>query len=93
MYLLSLCYSVFVTKVVEAPVLFLPSWLVRWRVLDPMLYATYGSVLAACTAMTRGWAVNLSGGYHHCSKNGGGGFCVYADITLMIKLVRKWFNA
>ncbi|KAG7255864.1 hypothetical protein CRUP_019547, partial [Coryphaenoides rupestris] len=25
------------------------------------------------------------GGFHHCSSDKGGGFCVYADITLAIK--------
>jgi vacuolar-type H+-ATPase catalytic subunit A/Vma1 len=34
----------------------------------------------------------MSGGYHHCSANKGGGFCVYADITLSIKLLRKNFS-
>jgi histone deacetylase 11 len=92
-YLLSLCYSIFVSKVVEVPVCFLPAWLLRWRVLDPMLHATYGSILAACVAMQKQWAINLSGGYHHCSGGGGGGFCVYADITLMVLCVRKWYNA
>jgi histone deacetylase 11 len=89
-YLLSLCYSIFISKAVEVPICFLPSWVLRWRVLDPMLYATYGSALAALNACKKGWAINLSGGYHHCSGSGGGGFCVYADISLMVHCVRKW---
>lgn len=48
--------------------------------------------MAACLSLDYGWAVNLSGGYHHCSgRSGGGGFCVYADITLIVKMMRIWF--
>lgn len=35
--------------------------------------------------MERGWAINIGGGFHHCSSERGGGFCAYADITLSIK--------
>ena len=35
--------------------------------------------------MERGWAINIGGGFHHCSAERGGGFCAYADITLCIK--------
>ncbi|KAK3536647.1 hypothetical protein QTP86_015447 [Hemibagrus guttatus] len=38
-------------------------------------------------AMDRGWAVNVGGGFHHCSSDKGGGFCAYADITLAIKFL------
>ncbi|XP_047043247.1 histone deacetylase 2-like [Lolium rigidum] len=30
-------------------------------------------------------AVNVGGGFHHCSAEEGDGFCVYADITLCIQ--------
>ena len=36
-----------------------------------------------------GWAINLGGGYHHCSGKQGGGFCVYADISLAIVTVSQ----
>jgi len=26
----------------------------------------------------------LGGGFHHCSRNQGGGFCPYADITMVV---------
>lgn len=35
-------------------------------------------------AQERGWAINIGGGFHHCSADRGGGFCAYADITLSI---------
>ena len=37
--------------------------------------------------MERGWAINIGGGFHHCSSDHGGGFCVYADITLAIRFL------
>jgi histone deacetylase 11 len=42
-------------------------------------------VQAAKLATERGWAINIGGGFHHCSADRGGGFCAYADITLAIK--------
>lgn len=44
-----------------------------------------GTILAAKLANERGWAINVGGGFHHCSADSGGGFCVYADITLSIR--------
>lgn len=49
-----------------------------------MLLASEGSILAACLAKKQGWAINLSGGFHHASFNRGGGFCIYPDISLVI---------
>ena len=37
--------------------------------------------------MERGWAINIGGGFHHCSGDRGGGFCAYADITLAIQFL------
>jgi len=59
------------------------------RVLVPMLHATGGTILAAKAALDRGWAINLGGGYHHASSDNGGGFCVFADITLSIKNLQE----
>ena len=38
-------------------------------------------------AMERGWAINVGGGFHHCSNDKGGGFCAYADITLSLRFL------
>ncbi|EJD74475.1 hypothetical protein LOAG_18214 [Loa loa] len=43
-----------------------------------------GTVLAAKLALTSGWAINIGGGFHHASRSKGGGFCIYADITLAL---------
>jgi acetoin utilization deacetylase AcuC-like enzyme len=36
-------------------------------------------------ALERRYAINIGGGFHHACSNDGGGFCLYADITLAIK--------
>jgi len=36
-----------------------------------MLAGTEGTILAACAALKKGWAINLSGGYHHASLSSG----------------------
>ena len=43
-------------------------------------------------ALTKKWAINLSGGYHHASSFSGSGFCIYADITLTIKHLFKYHS-
>lgn len=40
LYLLKMCYSIPLCSYIEMPLFFLPSFLLRWRVLDPMLLAT-----------------------------------------------------
>lgn len=49
-----------------------------------MRFQTGGSILAGKLALDRGWAINIGGGFHHCCARKGGGFCAYADITLLI---------
>jgi histone deacetylase 11 len=56
-----------------------------------MQIATKGSLDAACFALEYGWGINLSGGYHHASLYNGEGFCIYADITLVVKYLNDWF--
>ncbi|KMZ59739.1 Histone deacetylase 2 [Zostera marina] len=84
-YLKSLENSWNVAIIVEVPpVAFIPNFLVRSRVLVPFRKQVGGTVLAAKLAKERGWAINVGGGFHHCSAERGGGFCVYADISLCI---------
>lgn len=85
-YLDSLKSSSTVAFIIEVlPVALLPNFIVRQRVLQPFCKQVGGTVLAGKLAKERGWAINLGGGFHHCSKNKGGGFCVYADISLCIQ--------
>lgn len=73
-------------------VLFL-SWLpiavLTHQILRPMRYATQGTIEAARLALEQGWAINLSGGYHHAKAAEGDGFCVFADIPLAITTLRE----
>lgn len=51
----------------------------------PKRYATGGTILAVELARTRGWAVNLSGGFHHAHAARGEGFCFYADCAIALR--------
>lgn len=85
-YLESLNSNVHLQKILELPIVaVLPQQLLKKKVLDPMLLQTGGSALAAELALKYGWAINLGGGFHHAHYDGGGGFCVYADISLMVE--------
>jgi histone deacetylase 11 len=88
-YLLKLCYGFYIIRLIELPLWFIPAWILRWRILNPMLLATEGSILAACIALQSGWAINLSGGFHHASFDRGGGFCVYPDISLVVQYLQS----
>ncbi|XP_024433850.1 histone deacetylase 11 isoform X2 [Desmodus rotundus] len=57
------------------------------KVLKPLRTQTGGTIMAGKLAVERGWAINVGGGFHHCSSDRGGGFCAYADITLTIKFL------
>jgi histone deacetylase 11 len=71
--------------ILEVPLVrYLPACLIAWRVLRPMRWAVGGTVLACRLALERGLAVNLGGGFHHASRDRGGGFCVCADAPLAL---------
>ena len=85
-YLASLKNSRTIAMTLEMPMFQIcPAWLLRWRVLQPMRWATRGSVLAARAALETGLAVNLSGGYHHAKPASGEGFCVFSDAALIVR--------
>ncbi len=74
-------------RITEVPLDYVPGWLARFLglqqcLLRPMKLATQGTLDAVDLAQEHGWAINLSGGYHHAKADSGGGFCVYADIPL-----------
>ncbi|KAL8107276.1 histone deacetylase 2 isoform X1 [Apium graveolens] len=84
-YLKSLKSSLNVAVIIEVPpVALLPNFLVQKNVLYPFQKQVGGTILAAKLAKERGWAINVGGGFHHCCATKGGGFCVYADISLCI---------
>lgn len=86
------CYTIPICIYVEMPVFLFPAFLLRWRVLNPMLYGTEGTILSALIAVDKGWAVNISGGYHHGSFTKAMGFCVYSDISLCVHYLRTRLN-
>lgn len=57
-----------------------------------MLLGSKGSVDAAFLALKKGWAINLSGGFHHATASSGGGFCIYPDITFVTHYLRRYSN-
>ncbi|XP_037945645.1 histone deacetylase 11-like [Teleopsis dalmanni] len=87
-YLNSLKWSLNAARISEIPpLIFVPNYLVQRGYLRPMRFQTAGSILAGKLAIRNGWAINLGGGFHHCCSYKGGGFCAYADITLLITKV------
>jgi len=77
----------------EVPILaFLPMKVIRSKLLDAIKWQVSGSILAAKVALDHGWAIHLGGGFHHCSSETPGGFCLFADITLMIRFLWNYVN-
>ncbi len=88
-YLAQLRDPEYVAGALEVPPLrYLPGWTVDWHVLRPMRWATRGTVLAARAALEHGFAVNLSGGYHHAKPDRGEGFSIYSDIGISATSLR-----
>src|SRR6185436_13075817 len=89
-YLSKLRDSAYLAKALEVSVArFLPAWLLDWRVLRPMRWATAGTIQATRECLKHGLAINLSGGYHHAKPEQGEGFSIYADTAIAIRVLRK----
>ncbi|MCP4129947.1 MAG: histone deacetylase [bacterium] len=74
-----------VAKIAElTPLRIFPDFILQSKILNPMRYATGGTILGAELALEKGWAINLSGGYHHAKADSGEGFCFFADIPLAV---------
>ena len=89
-YLQQLTHSRHIAEALElASLAWVPSGILDRHVLQPMRLATMGTVIAAKAALESGIGINLSGGYHHASRDRGSGFCVYADIAIAIASLRQ----
>jgi histone deacetylase 11 len=89
-YLKSLRKSKNIAYILELYVLAIfPNILLRKKILNPIRYATGGTILGLKLALEYGWAINLSGGYHHAKPDKGDGFCVFADIPIAVKLLLR----
>ena len=85
-YLSQLSLSQYLADILELPQLaMVPAPNIDKYILNSFYMATGGTVLGCQLALRNGWAINLSGGYHHAKKSSGGGFCVISDIAIAIE--------
>ena len=49
----------------------------------------HGFAQAAAIALERGWSINIGGGMHHAHSGGGAGWCMFSDIILALRKLRK----
>jgi len=80
----------YILQALELPwIPLLPFSMIDRRILMPMRWAVSGTLTAARAALREGGHVwNLSGGYHHASRNAAEGFCVYNDIGITVEQLR-----
>lgn len=82
-YLSSLHDSETIARIAEFKFLAsIPNGVLQERLLKSVRYAVGGTVLGSRLALEYGWAINLSGGYHHAKSDEGGGFCFFSDIAV-----------
>jgi histone deacetylase 11 len=82
-YLDSLRFSETIARITEIKfVALIPNTILQERLLRSVRYAVGGTVRGSKLAFEHGWAMNLSGGYHHAKSNEGGGFCFFSDIAI-----------
>lgn len=44
---------------------------------------------SAALAVERGWSINIGGGMHHAHADNGAGWCMFSDLSLALRKVRK----
>lgn len=89
-YLHTLSKSYAVAQILEVrPAQRVPAPILNRLVLRPMRWGVQGTVVGLEEALRTGWAVNLSGGYHHASCDRGEGFCVFSDVGIAVKHARQ----
>jgi histone deacetylase 11 len=89
-YLRSLRQSGVVAQAIEVPAMRrAPWWLLDRFVLQPMRWATAGTIAAGRAALDCGLAFNLGGGFHHAKPGTGEGFSIYNDIAVMIHVLQR----
>ena len=76
-------------RCLEMPAVRLMGPLARPVLLGAFEKATAGTILAARTALVKGIAFNLAGGYAHASRDEGGGFNIFADVPIAVRLLQK----
>jgi histone deacetylase 11 len=87
-YLDTLSHNNAVAKIANASFLSMfPQAVLQEQLLLPMKLATGGTVLATQLALKKGWAINLSGGYHHAKSQQGESCSFFADIPLAVRIL------
>jgi histone deacetylase 11 len=76
-------------RCLEMPAVKLLGPLARPVILAAFEKATAGTILAARTALVKGIAFNLAGGYAHASRDEGGGFDIFADVPIAVRVLQK----
>lgn len=80
----------YVLDALEIPLMrFLPFSVIDKRILLPMRWAVQGTIDAAFEALSGKNCWNLSGGFHHASRNSSEGFCIYNDVGIAYQEVLK----
>jgi len=80
----------YVLRALEVPYIpLLPFSVIDNRVLAPMRWAVQGTIDAAQAALGGTSCWNLSGGYHHASRNAAEGFCIYNDVGIAVDDLRS----
>jgi histone deacetylase 11 len=88
-YLKQLRSARYLEQALELPYLrYVPAWLLRQAILQPMRWGVAGTILASRLALDYGVSVNFSGGYHHASPRRGEGFCLYSDVPVAVASLR-----
>jgi acetoin utilization deacetylase AcuC-like enzyme len=59
------------------------------EIIDLFILAAGGTILACREALKRGWAVHLSGGFHHAFADKAEGFCYLNDLAVGVRVVQK----
>ena len=67
-----------------APLAYMPTFMARRAIVRPQLLAASGTCAALAWACEGGWAVNLSGGFHHARPDLSHGFCLVNDVALAV---------
>ncbi|HED33754.1 MAG TPA: histone deacetylase [Gammaproteobacteria bacterium] len=90
-YLESLNNSSTIAQVVELHLTkYIPSFILKNRLLKPLKLACAGTLKAAEVALEASEIVmNIGGGYHHAYADHGEGFCFFADAALSILNCRE----
>jgi len=89
-YLKSLHNGSILSRILQVgPLRVVPPAITDLRILKPMRLAAGGTLDTCRAAIKHGLAINVGGGYHHADSDEGGGFCVYCDGPIAIKILCK----